>query len=91
MNPLEDLLARLKGKLDEIPEAERLLATSVAKDLGELVAKQLAGAQDLDAEIAHAKAAAASLSVAASTTVGGVIGDWLLALSDALIGKVLTF
>lgn len=89
MSPLDELIGRLMAKLDEIPDSERELATTVLKDLGELHVRQLAGAPDLAAEIAHARAAAASLSAAAAQTIGGVIADWLLALSGELVGKVL--
>lgn len=86
---LGELLARLKGRLAALPESERELAERVATNLATLTARKLAGEQDLDADLAHAKAAAASLSVAAGAAVLEEFGAWVTALVKGLLDKVL--
>lgn len=92
---LKDILADIEKIIRQEVSAfttteERDLAISVAKDLATLLGRKFLGEDDLEAEIEHAKSAAASLSGAARNRVSYAIGRVFEQLMNKLFGLVLT-
>lgn len=87
---LDNLLERVRAGLENVPDEDKELAEAVAKDAARLAERAIAqDDENLEEEIEHAVAAAASLGVAATGVVRQSLINWLAGVGAAVADELL--
>ncbi len=89
MNPLiQDLVERIDHALKNLDVDARNLAKEVGQDLAKLGMRRALG-DDVDEELAHVRAQALNLSVAAQQVVAQSLIEWAQGLMAGVLRRVL--
>lgn len=82
MNPLDELLAELRGRVTD--PAKQQLVVQIAADLTRLHSLELLG-QDVTKELRHVHAQAKLLGATEALAVQAVFTDWVTKLATGLV------